>query len=54
MVGGVIIARGFAVGVIRTTAAKPRYRNPSAPTFWGEGGHLVGRKGWIVNLGLAE
>lgn len=37
IVGGVI-GRGLGMGVIRPTAAKPRYRNPSAPTFWGEGG----------------
>lgn len=52
--GGVIIARGFGMGVIRPTAAKPRYRNPSAPTFRGEGGRRGGGKGWIVYLGLAK
>lgn len=52
--GGVIIVRGFRTGVIRPTAAKPRYRNPSAPTFRGEGGRREGGKGWIVYLGLAK
>lgn len=51
-----MIARGFGIGVIRPTAAKPRYRNPSAPTFRGEGGHREGEGmdclSWISEVEL--
>lgn len=51
-----MVARGFGMGVIRPTAAKPRYRNPSAPTFRGEGGRTEGEGmdclSWISEVEL--